>query len=230
MEAMKRVILILLLLILLPLPQKTANAEELEQYAVADSKDVWLYSAENEESGLFLLPYTYYVKILRRGTVFSYVQYLVDEAPYRSVTGYCKTDELLFVDFVPVRPYLKREISVSYSVENPSGMLMGKGSFDKVTKSFVYYGVSYLGTARFYYVFADGVFDYIPATQEVVFELNTDYLSSPSGEIVEEPTPKKGLSGVQIAILCAAGVSLLSIALFLLRGKKPAPSQESFEF
>ena len=66
--------------------------------------DVWLYAEENEESGLFLLPYTYYVRVVERGEPFSAVVYGTDEAPYRAVKGYCKTELLTFVGFVPSAP------------------------------------------------------------------------------------------------------------------------------
>ena len=197
---------------LLPLPAVPARADGAEQYAVAAREDVWFYAAENEESGLFLLPYTYYV-----------VQYLDDVAPYRAITGFCKTDALTFVDFVPARPYLRREISVTYSVAGEGRM--GGGAFDKIEKRFVYYGTSFSGTARFFYVYADGVFDYVPATQDILFELNTDYLKPVSG--TQEPSegaPSSAPSPVQIAVICAAVFALVAIAVFVLRGKRPKSS------
>ena len=238
MVAMKRVILLLLFVgavIFLPFsPPRKVHAEEALQYAVAATPDVWFYSAEDEESGLFLLPYSYYVKVLQRGTVYSAVQYLDDVAPYKSITGYCRTDALTFVNFIPERPYLRCEIKVSYLVDNPSGALMGKGTFDKIEKSFVYYGTSYLGTARYFYVFADGVFDYVPANQEILFEYNTDYLQPSNGETgtAFKDAPQDGLSGIQIALICAAAAGVAIIAAFVLRGKKTfsAPQQEFPEF
>lgn len=238
MVAMKHLFAILLVLsaILIPFsPQRKAtSAEESFVYAVADSPNVWFYAAENEESGLFLLPYTYYVKVLRRGTLYCAVQYLDDAAPYKSISGFCKTEDLTFVEFIPQRPFLKREITVSYAAENFTGTWMGKGAFDKVQKTFVYLGTSYLGTARFYYVYADGVFDYVPATGEVLFELNTDYLESASGKVdgdlngEADKAPAAGLSGGQIAIICVAAAALAVIAMFVLRGKKAPPLPEDF--
>lgn len=248
MVAMKRLTLLLfsLTLIALLLPAKTLSvfAEEPsspsapqtapELYAVAAEQGVWFYSAENEGTGLFVLPYTYYVKVLRRGGEFSAVQYLDDAAPYKAITGYCKTNELTFVDFVPARPFLRREITVSYRVENAAGTLMGKGAFDKVEKSFIYYGTSYLGTAKFFYVYADGVFDYVPATQEILYDLNTDYLQASSGEIESgegggaPAAESDGLSGTQIVIICVAAAALIVIALFVLRGRKSPPAPQEF--
>ncbi len=211
-----------------------ASAEENtgsgERYAVAAREDVWFYSAENEESGLFLIPYTYYVRVLREGTLFTAVQYLDDIAPYRAINGFCKTEALTFVDFVPARPYLRREITVTYSIagENP----MGGGAFNKIERRFVYYGTSFAGTARYFYVYADGIFDYVPATQDILYELNTDYLTQTSGGASEEPPPAEvssAPSAVQIVAICAAALAILAVVALVLRGKKPrAASAEEF--
>ncbi len=208
-----------------------ANAEEAPLYAVADSKDVWFYSEENEESGLFVLPYTYYVLVLRYGETFCAVQYLEDASPYRAVKGYCKTSDLTFVDFVPARPYLKHELTVTYALANPSYVSMGSGSFDTITKNFVYYGTSYLGTARFHYVCSEGVFDYIPASEEIVYDLNTDYLSvgvvDPVDPPAEEPPEKNSPSALQIVIICLTVAAVGAIGFFVLHGKKASVPQEA---
>lgn len=236
--AMKRFLpfaaaLLLGLLFTLP-PTVTVRAdgpvsETHERYAVAAREDVWFYSAENDESGLFLIPYTYYVKVLREGTLFTAVQYLDDVAPYRAVTGFCKTELLTFVDFVPERPYLRREITVTYSIAGEKQL--GGGAFDELERRFVYYGTSYAGTARYFYVYADGIFDYVPATQDIFYEYNTDYLTQVSGGTedpppAEEPAPT--LSAVQIVAICAACLAVLAIAALVLRGRSShtAPAEE----
>ncbi len=232
---MKALILLMAVLLLAPALPLPASAEETapeprEVYAVAARADVWLYAEENEDSGLFLLPYTYYVRVLERGEEYSAVVYGEDAAPYRTVEGYCKTDMLTFVDFVPERPFLKLEVTVTYTVPGSSSQ-MGNGTFDEIERTFHYYGTSYLGTQRYFYVLSDGVFDYIPAARDVNYELNTDYLTetvAPAPE--EEPTaePSSGLSALEIAALVLGVVAVAAIAFFVLRGRKsPAPSDES---
>lgn len=229
---MKVLILIAALLFLFPSPVLTVRAEETqtpaaEVYAVAARNDVWLYAEENEESGLFLLPYTYYVRVVERGEPFSAVVYGTDEAPYRAVKGYCKTELLTFVGFVPKRPFLKLEVTVTYTVPGTSSE-MGNGTFDEIERSFHYYGTSYLGTRRYYYVLSDGVFDYIPAERDVTFELNTDYLAETVAPVPEEPAPEPSaaLSPIGIAALIVGIAALSAIVFFVLRGRKPAPSDE----
>lgn len=232
--AMKRLCLLLvaLLALLLPFPRpKAACAEEGEErYAVAAREDVWFYAAENEESGLFLLPYTYYVKVLREGTLYTAVQYLDDVSPFRAVTGFCKTEQLTFVDFIPVRPYLRREITVTYNVAGETHL--GSGSFDKLERRFVYYGTSYAGTAKYFYVYADGIFDYVPAMQDILFELNTDYLQSASGE--EQPPPPaaepEAPSPIQILAICGVGVLVVGIAALVFRGRRTSSAAALEEF
>lgn len=231
--AMKVLILLAALLFLFPFPILRASAEEAgktpaaEVYAVAARNDVWLYTEENEESGLFLLPYTYYVRVLERGEEFSAVVYGEDAAPYRTVEGYCKTEMLTFVDFIPERPFLKLEVTVTYTVPGPSEM--GNGTFDEIERTFHYYGTSYLGTQRYFYVLSDGVFDYIPAARDVNYELNTDYLEETVAPAPDDPSPEAepaGLTGWQIAALTLGILAVAAIAFFVLRGKRsPVPSE-----
>lgn len=216
----------LALFLLLPSPRVLVSAEEDARYAVAETDGVWFYASENGESGLFQIPATYYVRVLKEGAFFTAVQYLDDVAPYRAVTGYCRTEDLTFVDFVPQRPYLRKEITVTYNVAGDA--LMGNGVFDKLEKQFVYYGTSYSGTARFFYVLSDGVFGYVPATQEIVFERNTDFLTPSSSEQPPAEAPSSSPSATQVIVICAVGLALFAAAVLLLRGKRSLPAAEEF--
>ncbi len=219
---------------ILPAPAFFVRAEEEPQtarYAVAVTENVWLYREKNEESGIFLLPVSYYVRILGEDEEYYEAEYFEDAAPYLAVKGYCKKADLQLVDFLPARPYLRLELAVSYVIEGAPSSAMGNGSFDRITRTFLYYGTSYLGTTRFYYVLCDGVFDYIPATQELVFERNTDYLSPPE----EPPAAEKpeeavsSLTGAHAAVLLAIGLSAAAIAIFVLRGRRnPVPDAAEF--
>lgn len=232
---MKKLFLIAALLILLASPlsvaTERANAEELS-YAVADGTEIWFYAEANEDSGLFIIPYTYYVVVLERGTTFCAVQYFDDVSPYKAIKGYCKTSDLTFVDFVPARPFLRVELTVSYQLAEQPAVSMGNGTFNTVEKTFVYYGTSYLGTARFHYVSSNGVFDYIPATQEITYELNTDYLvsdapvTSQETKDPEETASSSAPSALQIVLICLTAAAVSAIAFFVLRGRK-APVRES---
>ena len=215
----------LLLMIFLGSPAVTASAAEETAYAVAAQPDVWFYASEDESSALFLLPYTYYVKVIRRGEEFSYVEYLTDEPPYKKISGYCRTDKLVFVDYVPARPYLRREVTLSYSLPQ-SGTL--SGSFSTVEKSFLYYGHRYEGTQLYYYVLSGDTFGYVPADRELEYDLNTDYLDYLASV---DAAGKAGgaLSPAAIAVICIACVAAVAIAVFVVRGKKPPVFEEQTE-
>lgn len=232
--AMKRIpflIVTLLLLLLLPAPALSASAAQ-EPYAYVPDGDVWFYAGETESSAVFLLPKTYYVRILSTGEQFCRVEYLTDDGLYRKVTGYCKTGDIIPVDYIPARPYLRKEITLSYSLPTAGGTGTGLGgSFASVEKTFVYYGQRYDGAKLYYYVLSDGTFDYIPADGELAFELNTDYLdyiasqetSGGSGELVNDPDA--GMNAAVIVVICVACAAAVAVAVFVVKGKK-APVQD----
>ncbi len=216
-----------------PCPVLPAQAEEGAQYAVAAERDVWFYKDANEESGLFILPYTYYVSVVSEGEPFCAVEYLDDTPPYRKITGYCKRDRLTFVDFTPARPYLRRQITVTYTLPDFPSNPAGSGAIGTVEKTFLFYGTYFSGTARYHYVYADGKFDYVPAAEEITYDLNTDYLSPSSGSALPPQEQTAPLSAGQIAALCILAVAVVAAAAFILRGRRkspPLPEEERSEF
>ena len=240
---MKRMIALCLLLLFLaaawtPHSARTARAEEdagqtQQLYAVAAERGVWLYSEADERTGLFILPYTYYVRVIAPGDPFCYVEYMDDSPSSPKVSGYCKKDELTFVDFIPERPYLKQEITVVYSLPDAPSVSVGDDFFYSTEITYLYYGDYTIGSAAYYYVCLDGKFGYIPAVQEIEYDLNTDYLSQTNGNAVQpQPdTDSPALSGIQIFLLCAACASVVAVSAFVLRGKRAAvPPRDDAEF
>lgn len=226
---MKRLLLLLPLLaaLLFPAPPRPVSATD-GRYAVC-VQDVWFYAGENEEEKLFLVPDTYYVRVLEEGEIYSTVEYLTDDPPYKKLLGYCRTDQLLFVDFIPVRPYLRKQITVSYTLPG-SGSL--DDAFSTVERTFVYYGDRYENGQLYLYVLLDGTFGYIPASAPPEYEHNTDYLTSTSGdgdEGTEPPSADEGIGATQIVVICLACAAAVAIAIILMRGKqKPGGEQQEF--
>ncbi len=217
---MKRFILFALALPALFLvftPQTVQASAEEPVYAVAETADVWFYADKDENSKLFCIPRTYYVKVIAKEGDYTEAEYLRDSAPYRKIHGYCKTDSLTFVDFVPERPYLYREITAEYVLPGAS---LGNGSFAGLECTFVYYGTRYDAGQLYFYVCRDNVFDYIPADEEITFETNTDYLP-----VVKEEA-KGGLSVAEIVVICLVSAAVIVIAVFVVRGRKAAPSAD----
>lgn len=226
MARMKRILLILSMIsvcafsVFFPAPSVAAHAEAAEPsaaaetYAVAATEGVWFYSEANSAKGLFILPFSYYVKVLDDASPFCEVQYL-------DKTGYCLRSDLLFVDFVPNRPFLRYNYTLSYPLEN--GSAIGSGAFDSAERDVSFYGTFPFGTQTYYYVYADGIYDYVLKTQEINYDFNTDYLTPTGGEAEgDKPTSAEGgLTGVQIAVICIFCALAVAVAFFVLRGKKP---------
>ena len=199
---MKRSIFLFILFlttVLIPAPRTAASAADDGTYAVATG-EVWFYAAADEEEKLFLLPETYYVRVLDAGGTFCTVEYLTDDAPYRKLLGYCRTDALTFVDFVPARPYLRKQITVTYTL--PDSGSLGSDEFTKFERTFVYYGDRYDGGQLYLYV-----------------------LSGETGDPSAEGAPA---NAVQIVVIVLACVAAVAVAVILLRGKKPPREQQEF--
>lgn len=212
-------------------PEKTANAESAEisdTYAVAAQHDVWFYSEPNGDKGLFILPFSYYVKVLKVSRPFCEVEYLEDAVGYEKVTGYCRYDDLQFVDFVPKRPYLHLNLTLVYSLNDTEGI---EGtSLSTYERPVTFYGTYYNGTALKYYVYVDKQFAKVSPSdvkEDVKYDYNTDYLT-PTSAGTDDGKPSssgEGLSGVQIAVICIVCAAAVAVAFFVLRGKKPPVSQ-----
>ena len=223
---------LLFVLVLLPASPKAAHAESSGSgYAVAASDDVWFYSKPSDDGKLFILPHTYYVYVVEKGKDFCAVEYLENSAPYQKIEGYCKTSALTFVNFVPERPYLHYEIMLTYVIEGDTSELFGS-DLRTIKVPAIYYGKKISDSGKLsFYVYANGIFDFIPASAELEYERNTDYLAA--GNPTEPSASVKGESGlsaghiVAIVIVCVVAVV---VAALLLRGKVTSRGEEVTEF
>lgn len=209
-------------------PAVRASADEL-RYAVAAGPDVPFYASESDEEGLFLIPETYYVHVLYEGGAYTAVEYLVNDPPYQKLVGYCRSEDLTFVDFVPARPYLRKQITVSYTIPNGSDDAF-QDVFDSVERTFVYYGMRYRAGRLYLYVLSEGKFGYIPSEAEPEFERNTDFLNVPSEPAdAENGGGSSGMGAAQIVVLCIVCAAAVVIAVLVLRGKRPSPPPDPSE-
>ena len=122
---MKQFILSLLCAVILFLttspPAPTAKAEPTPangSYACILVENAYLYATSNERSGLFLIPKTYYVKALEVQGEFTKVEYSTDSEYTKKLTGYCKTAQLTFVDYVPSEPYFYTTFELVYRIDD----------------------------------------------------------------------------------------------------------------
>ena len=219
-------VLFLLLSFLFPLSPRSAAAET-NVYACATEDGTRFFSSPNEESALFLLPQSYYVKVLAKGNEYSYVQYLENVSCYQSVYGYCKTDELLFVDYLPLNPYLYYTYTVTYTTPSLS---LPDSTLSSFSYPCVYYGAHPAQSDSLSYVLINGKFGYLPSPEGFTYERNTDYVEyllsltpappqeEPSDDANQPVDPPVGVTlsvGKIIAVIGSVAAVLL-IACFLL--------------
>lgn len=211
-----------------PLSFRLATAEALvaDSYACILSEEAFFYSAKDEKRGVFLLPKTYYVKILEAGEEFCRIEYLYDDAYVQKLVGYAKTSDLTPVPYVPKRPYLYRLIEVSYTIDG--GNAQNSGFLDRITVTCAYYGDYHIGSETYSYILRDGSFGYIPKPTDLSFEINTEYAeweaaNAEQEKKEEEEQPKEQASPAQIAILIALCLLVPVLAALILRPSKRSP-------
>ena len=215
--AMKRTLLFLPLLCLCALficvfPRGgTVSAETEPKYAVVNESDVLFYERADRSTALFVLPYTYFVRILATDGEFLRVQ-------YASAEGYCLASDVIAVDFTPVTPYLVRTVDFLYKIDDPGKA--GSEEMLTITRTFDYYGHIYENGYLYYYVLADGAFKRIPAERLLDYQLNREYEQyvAVSAEAERETG---GLSAAAIVAICVACVAAVSVAVLVARGKRP---------
>ena len=203
--------------VLLPCPVLSARAEESETYACVLSEGTYLYAEQSEESGLFLIPNTYYVRILEQGAEYSYVEYAADSGLYKAVRGYCKSEALTPVDFTPARPFVNLTVSLTYRLEGTSALV--GGDLALVTVEAAYYGDYTVGSAQYCYVCANGKFGYVPRP-EISYELNDDYLP-------EAPPVSAETQDVSVSLYILIGALCLWLVFILLLSLRPAKKQRA---
>lgn len=203
-----------------------AEAFVADSYACILSDEAFFYSAKDEKRGVFLLPKTYYVKILEADEEFCRIEYLYDDAYVQKLVGYAKTSDLTPVPYVPKRPYLYRLVEVSYTIDG--GNAQNSGFLDRITVTCAYYGDYRIGSETYSYILRDGSFGYIPKPADLSFEINTEYAeweaaNAEQEKNEEEEQPKEQASPAQIAILIALCLLVPVLAALILRPSKRSP-------
>ena len=224
---MKKILFILILFLPLVCLQNfsIASADEV-YYAKINSESAFLYSSPNEENSLFLLPKTYFVKLINEANKDYYF------CSYKDIKGYVKKNDVLAMNGLPSQPYLDglfRTFSLdglglysspSYSQENLLATI------PYLTDNLVFYGeiqgqelVPEKGKKWIYCKYSDqNIFGY-------VYSVFCDKLPSftqnyETFETIENPFEKtsiaKELSPVAMGFIIAGVTIPCVIVLFLL--------------
>jgi hypothetical protein len=225
---------ILLLLLLCARPTALSNAFDV-RFALADtvtaqptagsyacilSDTTYFYSAPDLRRGVFVLPKTYYVKLLSYDSDFCKIEYLYDDNDCRKLIGYAQTDKLTFVDYIPNRPYLYYLFDVQYYIDDTAP---SDSSFlNQLTVTCVYYGDYKIGSETYCYVLRGESFGYIPKPSTLLYEENTEYadrfLSTPPDTPTQStPLEEENSSPAQIAILITLCLLVPILAALILK-------------
>lgn len=195
-------------------------------YACILSDTAYFYESKNEDSGLFLLPESYFVKILETGETFCKIEYLYDDAHVKKLTGYAHTSQLTFVDYIPERPYLYCLFNLRYSLDNSFN---GEGFLDGITVICAYYGDYIVGSKTYCYVLQGDEFGYVPKPNDLFFEKNPEYADHLAAALPDDKDSTQTESSptqsnpTQIAILIALCLLVPILAALILKPPRRPP-------
>ena len=199
---------------LLALPAQAAQTEQ-SAYARILRDDVYLYESAQEDSGLFILPRTYFVRITGEAGDYYKVEYL---SGANAAVGYCRADEVELVDYIPETPFLSYETEVTFTA---GGGDLPEGFITEYTVPAAFYGTFYYGSSVYCYVLLNGEFGYVPASacSPLNYPENTEHMQE---EDPEQPQQNGGnANAVNIVLICALSMAALGAVYFLFRPARP---------
>ena len=193
-------------------PLSLGNAAYVERYACILNDDVYFYPTETAE-GLFTLPKTYYVKVISEGKSFTAIEYLTDGEHTKRLVGYCRTEQLTFVDYIPVNPYLYATFDVTYTAERSDA---SDGMLNKITLTCAYYGAYSIGSKEYAYVLQEGAYGYVPMPEDFSYPTNSEYAERHAKDEGQNDEARP----MQIAILIVLCLLVPLLAAIVLRTSK----------
>ncbi len=210
------------------LAQANAPAEpQSGSYACILTDDVFFYASPDENEGVFLLPKSYYVKILSYGKEYCQIEYLYDGERVKKLVGYAKTHLLTPVPYLPQQPYFYYVFELNYRIDEAQ---TGEGFLNEITLSCAYYGDYKIGSKNYCYVLRGESFGYVPKPPSMTLPTNTeyaDYLESLKTPVPDETQPaaseKESSSPAQIAILVALCLLVPVLAALILKPPRRPP-------
>ncbi len=205
----------------------TAKADEIPQrgdYACVLFDDVFFYADTDAAVGLFLLPKSYYVRLLDYTDTLCRVEYQTDDTQTQRLVGYVKTADLVFVPYIPRRPYLRYVFDVQYKLQDATQT--SNGFLTQITMTCSYYGDYTVGATTYCYVLREGEFGYVPKPTEFRYEENTEYaeyLETLKAQSSEETENGKRSSPIQIGILIVLCLLVPLLAALILKTPRTPP-------
>lgn len=211
---------------LFSIPSVQTKAEG-ETYACILEENTYFYTARDERQGLFLLPQTYYVKILESAPDYCKIEYLYDNSEVKKLVGYAKTSQLTFVEYIPQTPYLTLFFDVCYRIEENEPN--SDNSLNELKITCAYYGDFYIGSKAYCYVLRGEEFGYVLKPNDLTYAKNNEYelhqkpVDAPAPEAEETDS---GASPAQIAILVALCLLVPVLAGLILKPPRRPPYEQ----
>lgn len=211
-------------------PKASAEAPPVSGSYACVLSEAFFYSAPDERRGLFLLPKTYFVRLVEYGESYCKVEYLTDDTNTKKLTGYAKTETLTFVDFTPTRPYLYYFFDVRYRIDGTEEE--DDNFLTEITLTCAYYGDYTIGSETYCYVLRGDEFGYIPKAETLSYEENTEYadylasLSEAPSTGNPQQKPEGSSSPAQIAILIALCLLVPVLAALILKPPRRPPYEQ----
>ncbi|MBR2330731.1 MAG: hypothetical protein IKA40_05750 [Clostridia bacterium] len=203
----------------------SVTAPSVGGYACICTDTAYFYQSKHADSGLFLLPESYFVKILETGETYCKIEYLYDDTHVKKLIGYALTAQLTFVDYVPERPYLYCLFNLRYTLEDAFD---GNGFLDDITVLCAYYGDYTVGSKTYCYVLQGEEFGYVPKPSDLSIEKNTEYADRlaatlpPEDDAPKDESPTQS-NPAQIAILVALCLLVPILAALILKPPRRPP-------
>lgn len=194
----------------LRLPTVTGSADEHEYaYACVTDENCYFYHTADLKNGVFILPQSYFVKIVEEQTSCYQIEYLTDGQNTRKIVGYCAKEKVSPVDYQPNNPYLYKYFDVTYQLDGTSG----DDFLTQITVPCTYYGDYFVGTNAYCYVLRGEQFGYVPKPYSFSYERNPEYeanLPPPvNAETNLSTSPPPYLFVVALALLAPVAAFLL---------------------
>ena len=232
---MKKILSVLILAILLfqTVPAFAVFAEtdpdfgeNAPQYARVEQDDVYFFSQPQESSGVFILPKTYFVKIIGNAGEYYEIEYGSAQQSAAPLTGYCRKSDVAPVDYIPETPYLAYRTSITFSAGDETAL--PDDFITSYTVSADFYGTFFFGSSVYYYVNMEGTFGYVPATvcPPLDYPLNTEHTQTEPSDTANPSEAKT--SAANIVLICALSVAALGAIYFLFRPSKAAADRDPF--
>ena len=209
---MKRLLLVLTAVIYIfsasaPFASATPVFADTATYARASVSDAYFFLEKDASTSIFIVPYTYCIRVLRDDGDWYYASYASNTGIYKELTGYCRKQ-----DFTPLyeRPdvlFLYKTVTVTYRTDDGTSSLP---VLDEISIEAAFYGNFYSGATAYSYVYAQGSFGYIKGATDD-FPLN-----QPEQGADEKPSESGG-NVVNFGLVTALAIcALAAVALIML--------------